>query len=58
MCSPPRRQCITLVRKNVPGAAGAEFSNTGDMWCDAVINACASVPNQCRYFYRNPMKHY
>ena len=36
---------MTLVRKNFPKAAGAEFSNTGDVWCNAVVNACASPPN-------------
>ena len=38
------------MRKNFPDAAGAEFSNTGDVWCDAVGNACASPP--VRYLHQ------
>ena len=32
-------ECQHLVRKNYPDANGAEYSNTGHIWCKAVFNA-------------------
>ena len=32
-------ECQHLVRKNHPDANGAEYSNTGHVWCKAVFNA-------------------
>ena len=32
-------QCVTLVRSRHPDASAAEYSNTGEVWCDAIFNA-------------------
>ena len=32
-------ECQHLVRENYPEANGAEYSNTGHVWCKAVFNA-------------------
>ena len=32
-------QCVTLVRMRHPDASAAEYSNTGEVWCDAIFNS-------------------
>ena len=36
-------QCISLVRKHYPDANGAEFSNIGGGWCNAVFGAVGVI---------------
>ena len=36
-------QCISLVRQHFPDANGAEFSNVGGGWCNAVFDAVGVV---------------